>query len=112
MNTAAPVVTPCKTTRLEQGTPFLDQFVGEHDIKDLSKLPGVVQECFNILTPTQNNCTLKIMAMNGRDQLLVVVPQCHRGERGLMDSESGSHWVGDMFSHTMTSEHLGARAFA
>ena len=98
---------------MEQATPFfLDQFVGERDKKDLSKLLGVVQECFNILTPTQNNCTLKIMATNGRDQLLVMVPQCHRGERGFMESESRSHWVGDMFRHTMTSEHLGARAFA
>ena len=77
-NTAA-VVTPCKTTRLEQATPFLDQFVGERDKTDLSKLLGVVQECFNILTPTRNNRTLKITATNGRDQLLVMVPQCHRG---------------------------------
>ena len=62
-NTAS-VVTPCKTTRLEQATPFLDQFVGERDKKDLSKLLGVVQECFNILTPTRNNHTLKITATN------------------------------------------------
>jgi hypothetical protein len=110
-NTAA-VVTPCRTTRLEQAAPFLDQFVGERDKKDLSKLLGVVQECFNILTPTRNNHTLKITATNGRDQLLVMVPQCHKGGRGLMKSESHSHWVGDMFRHTMTSEHLGARVFA
>ena len=97
---------------MEQATPFLDQFVGERDKKDLSKLLGVVQECFNILTPTRNNHTLKITAHNGRDQLLVMVPQCHRRERGLMESESHSHWVGDMFRHTMTSEYLGARAFA
>jgi hydroxylamine reductase (hybrid-cluster protein) len=43
---------------------------------------------------------------------LVMVPQCHRGERGLMESESRSHWVGNMFRHTMTSQNLGARAFA
>ena len=72
-NTAVVVIKPCKTTRLEQATPFLDQFVGERDKKDLSKLLGVVQECFNILIPTQNNRTLKIMATNGRDQLLVML---------------------------------------
>ena len=73
-NTAVVVIKPCKTTRLEQATPFfLDQFVGERDKTDLSKLLGVVQECFNILIPTQNNRTLKIMATNGRDQLLVML---------------------------------------
>ena len=63
-NTAVVVIKPCKTTRLEQATPFLDQVVGKRDKKDLSKLLGVVQECFNILTPTRNNHTLKITATN------------------------------------------------
>jgi hypothetical protein len=90
-------------------TPYLDLLLANQDTKrDRPKMLGLLRDTFGVLTPSRSARTVELEAHNGQKQLLVMVPQCQEG--GLDESERRTHWLSDIFKHTMSSVSKGATA--
>jgi hypothetical protein len=102
---AAPCPTPILLSVEEEevmntssDTPFLDDFVGERDKEDETKLMGAVKEALAHLVLGRHNRLITMTSINGTHSLLMIIPK-HATDSGFHQSARKSKWLCNTFLH-------------